>query len=215
MVNSAYFSNISKIFLQMIYYSIMGVKMKVRWLGNAALEVFSEKHILIDPNLKIEPEKTPDLILLTHEHDDHFSPGDYEKYGKGAELYGPETTLEKFNLEGKIVKPGDEIEGIKVLDCDCYGSDESVSYFVNGLLHAGDSAYFPEMDNETKAIFTACFPDYYEDYINAFKRLEPEVVVPFHYDQEDDMEDAKGLKKKMDEEGIPNKILKQGEHIDI
>ncbi len=189
--------------------------MKVRWLGNAALEVFSEKHILIDPNLKVEPEKKPDLILLTHEHDDHFSLEDYRKYGKDAELYGPEKTLDKFDLKGNIVKVGDEIEVVKVLDCDCYGSDDSVSYFVNGLLHAGDSAYFPEVDEKVNAIFTACFSDYYDDYLEAFERLKPDIVVPFHYDPKEDIDDAEGLKKRMDEEGIYNKMLELGDHIEI
>ncbi len=188
--------------------------MKVRWLGNAAVEVFGDKHILIDPNLTVEHEKDPDIILLTHEHDDHFSPADYEKVKENADLYGPKTTLEKFDLEGEVVKAGDEIGDIKVLDCDCYGSDDSVSYFYNGLLHSGDSAYFPEVEG-VKAVFTACFQDYYDDYVEAFKRLKPEIVVPFHYDPEEDIDDAEGLKKRLDKEGIPNKMLEPGDHIKI
>ncbi len=187
--------------------------MKVRWLGNAALEIFGEKHILIDPNLTVEYEKKPDIILLTHEHDDHFDPEDYNKINEDTELYGPKTTLEKFDLKGDIVTAGDNIGNIEVLDCDCYGSDDSVSYFYNGLLHAGDSAYFPDTKG-VNAVFTACFQDYYDDYVEAFKRLKPEIVVPFHYNPKEDMEDAEGLKKRLDEEDIPNKILKPGDHIE-
>lgn len=188
--------------------------MKVRWLGNAAVEVFGEKHILIDPNFTVEPEKEADIVLLTHEHDDHFEGENYRSSGEDAELYAPETSLKKFDVDGKAVEPGDTIGDIKVLDCDCYGSDESVSYFFKGLLHSGDSAYFPDTEG-VKLIFTACFPDYYEDYISAFKRLEPDLVVPFHYDPKEGREDAKGLKRKMDEEGIPNKLLSPGEAIEI
>jgi len=188
--------------------------MKVRWLGNAALEIFSKKHILIDPNITVKTKKDPDIILLTHEHDDHFSPEDYADMKKEIQIYGPKTTLEKFDLNGVAVTVGDNLNGIKVLDCDCYGSDESVSYFYKGILHAGDSAYFPDAQG-VKLIFTACFPDYYDDYISAFKRLGPEMVIPFHYDPEDGMEDAKGLKKLMDKENIPNKILEPGDYIDI
>jgi len=188
--------------------------MKVRWLGNAALEVFGDKHILIDPNFTVEPSKEPDLVLLTHEHDDHFSLEDYRKFGKQAELYAPALSIEKFDVKGTAVTPGEQIQDIDVLDCDCYGSDGSVSYFYNGLLHAGDSAYFPEAEG-VKAVFTACFPDYYDDYVKAFQLLEPEIVVPFHYDPEEDIEEAKGLKKRLDEEDIPNKILKPGDHIEI
>lgn len=188
--------------------------MKVKWLGNAALEVFGNKHILIDPNFTVEPSKKPDIVLLTHEHDDHFSPENYHKIGKEAELYAPALSLEKFDVEGKAVESGDKIGKIKVLDSDCYASDESISYFYKGLLHAGDSAYFPEVEG-VKAIFTACFPDYYDDYIEAFKRLEPDIVVPFHYDPEEDMDDAMGLKERLDEEGISNKILEPGDQIEI
>jgi len=188
--------------------------MKVRWLGNAALEVFGDKHILIDPNFTVEPLEEPKLVLLTHEHDDHFSPEDYSKLGKQVELYAPALSLEKFDVEGTAVTPREKIWNIDVLDCDCYGSDESVSYFYNGLLHAGDSAHFPDVEG-VKAVFTACFPDYYDDYLEAFQRLEPEIVVPFHYDPEEDMEDAEGLKKRLEEEDIPNKVLKPGDHIEI
>ncbi len=187
--------------------------MKVRWLGNAAVEIFGEKHILIDPNFTVKPEKEADIVLLTHEHDDHFSPEYHSSIKKDVELFGPKTTLEKFDLGGKTVEPGDELEGIKVLDCDCYGSEESVSYLYQGILHSGDSAYFPEV-KEVKLIFTACFPDYHEDYISAFKRLDPRMVIPFHYDPKDGLEDAEGLKERMDEEGIPNKLLEPGDHVE-
>jgi len=188
--------------------------MKVRWLGNAALEVFSDKHIWIDPNMTVAPEKEPDIVLLTHEHDDHFSQEDHAKVQKEVELFGPKTTLEKFYLEGTAVEPGDTFEGIQVLDCDCYGSDESVSYLYNGLLHAGDSAYFPDAGS-VELIFTACFPDYYDDYISAFKRLRPNMVIPFHYDPKESIDDAKGLKELMKKEGIPNKLLKPGDPVYI
>ncbi|MBS3781449.1 MAG: MBL fold metallo-hydrolase [Candidatus Thermoplasmatota archaeon] len=188
--------------------------MKVRWLGNAALEIFEKKHILIDPNFTVDPLKEPDMLLLTHEHEDHFSPEYYHSFEKDIEFYAPAFSLQKFDVEGIEVKQGDEIDGIKVLDSDCYGSDESVSYFYKGLLHAGDSAYFPEIEG-VEAIFTACFPDYYEEYVSAFKRLEPEIVIPFHYDPKEGLEDAEGLAERMDNEGIPNKILEPGDSIDI
>ncbi len=188
--------------------------MKIRWLGNAALEIFADKHIVIDPNFTVKFPKKPDIVLLTHEHDDHFSPEDYRALGEQTELYAPAFSLEKFEVEGTAVNPGDDIKGIKVLESDCYGSEESVSYFYKGLLHAGDSAYFPEVEG-VKAVFTACFPDYYDDYTEAFQRLGPDIVVPFHYDPEEDMDDALGLKKRLDDEDTPCKIIEPGDQIEI
>lgn len=188
--------------------------MKVRWLGNAGIEIFGDKHIYIDPNFKVEPEREADIVLLTHEHDDHFAPDDYKRWAEDADLYAPETSLKNFDVKGKSVVPGDEIGEIKVLNSDCWGSEESVSYFYRGLLHSGDSNIFPEAEG-VELIFTACFPDYYDDYVSAFKRLEPDLVIPFHYDPEEDMDDAEGLVSLMDEENIPNRILEHGESIEI
>ena len=188
--------------------------MKVRWLGNACLEVFSERHILIDPHFVVKPNQSTDLLLVTHEHDDHFST---EKCGdmlQTTRIYAPKTTLDKFNLEGVAVKAGDKIDGMEVLESHCWGARESVSYFINGLLHAGDSARFPSADN-VKTVFTACFPEYYDDYLQAFKKLRPNLVIPFHYDIEKDLDKAKGLKKRLNREGVRCRLLELGESFEV
>jgi len=188
--------------------------MKVRWLGNAALEIFGDKHILIDPHYLVEPEKEADIVLLTHEHDDHFKKEHYEKYGKNAELYTTKTALEKFDLEGKVAEPGDNFEGIEVYDNDCWGTDDSVAFNYKGIITTGDSPEFPDVEDST-LIFTACFPDFYDDYLEAFLRLVPDMVVPFHYDPSEGTEDAEGLIKRLDKEGIENKLMEPGESIEI
>lgn len=188
--------------------------MKIRWLGNSALEIYGDKHILIDPHYLVEPDKEADIVLLTHEHDDHFKKEHYEKYGKNADLYTTKTAIEKFDLDGEVVEPGDEFEGIKVYENDCWGTDDSVTFVYNGLITTGDSPEFPKVDG-AKVIFTACFPDFYEDYIDAFHKIEPDLVVPFHYDPSEGTDDAEGLIEKMDEEGINNKFMEPGESIEI
>jgi L-ascorbate metabolism protein UlaG (beta-lactamase superfamily) len=187
--------------------------LKVRWLGNACLEVFGDRQFLIDPNFLLEPEKTPELILLTHEHDDHYSPEKCAKILPEVTLYATKTTLNKFGLDGVAVKAGDKIGAIRVLESDCWGSEESVSYFYKGLLHTGDSAEFPKVD-DTRLVFTACFPDYYDDYVRAFKRLKPNLVIPFHYDVQRDLDEAMGLKRRCDEEGINCRLMRVGESIE-
>ena len=188
--------------------------MKVRWLGNSALEIYGDKHILVDPHFLVEPEKEADIILLTHEHDDHFKKEHYEEYGKKADLYTTETALEEFDLDGEVVEPGDEFEGIEVYDNDCWGTDDSLTFVYNGLITTGDSPEFPNIDG-AKVIFTACFPDFYDDYIEAFRRIEPDLVIPFHYDPSEGTDDAEGLIERMNEEGIKNRLMDLGESIDI
>lgn len=188
--------------------------MEVKWLGNACLEIFSKKHILIDPDFLVDPREKPDLILLTHEHDDHFNPEKCAKMLSKTKVYAPKTALKVFSLRGDAIEAGDEVDGVKVLKSYCWGSEESVSYFYRGLLHAGDSAKFPVVKG-VKLVFSACFPDYYEDYVRAFKRLKPALVVPFHYDVKEGLDMAKGLTVKLDKEGINCKLIEIGESIEV
>lgn len=187
--------------------------MKIKWLGNACLEVFSEKQLLIDPDFLVEPKSTPDFILLTHEHDDHYNHKKCAKLLGEVMLYAPKTALNKFGLKGLAVQAGDHIDGIKVLENRCWRSKESVSYFHKGLLHAGDSSWFPDVKG-VNIVFSACFPDYYTDYVNAFKRLKPDMVIPFHYDAKKGMDKAKGLKERLNREGIDCKLIQVGESVE-
>ncbi len=189
--------------------------MKLRWLGNSCVEIFAEKHIVIDPNYVLEPEGKIDYVLVTHEHSDHI---DVEKLKKldYEKLVAPSFVLREFKLEGIEAKPGMEIEGIRILESWCWKAVESVSYFYNGVLHTGDSAKFPDVENP-KVVFTACFPDFYDDYVSEMKRLKPELVIPIHYNPEkpEKKKNAEGLKERLDKEGINCRIVEIGEVIEI
>ena len=37
--------------------------MRLRWLGNSCVEIFGEKHIVIDPNYVVKPEGEIDYVL--------------------------------------------------------------------------------------------------------------------------------------------------------
>ncbi|AEA47166.1 MBL fold metallo-hydrolase [Archaeoglobus veneficus] len=186
--------------------------MKLRWLGNSCVEIFADKHVLIDPNCVMEPEPGIDYVLVTHEHSDHF---DVEKFKKidTRHLIAPRYVLEQFGLDGIAAEAGKEIDGIKILESWCWKAVESYSYYYAGVLHPGDSAKFPEAKN-VKVVFTACFPDFYDEYITEMKRLKPGLVVPFHYSPEKKA-NAEGLAERLKEEGIPCRILEVGEVLEI
>ncbi|RLI82717.1 MAG: MBL fold metallo-hydrolase [Archaeoglobales archaeon] len=186
--------------------------MKLRWLGNSCIEIFGDLHIVIDPNFVIEPEPNIDYVLITHEHDDHI---DVEKLKilNYKKLIAPEYTLKLYKLEGMRAEVGKEFEGIKILPSWCWKSEESVSYLYNGILHTGDSSKFPDAD--AKVVFTACFPDFYDEYVSEMKRLNPDLVIPIHYDPERKIKNAEGLKERLDKEGINCKIVKIGEVIEV
>lgn len=185
--------------------------MKLRWLGNSCVEILGEKHILIDPNYIIEPYAGVEFVLVTHEHSDHI---DIEKLEAidYRNLIAPQKTLEIYELEGIPANPGEEIDGIKILESWCWKSEESVSYLYSGLLHAGDSARFPDV--KAKVVFTACFPDFYEEYVREMKKISPEMVIPVHFSPEK-RRNAEGLKEKLNREGIACRILEVGEELQI
>jgi L-ascorbate metabolism protein UlaG (beta-lactamase superfamily) len=187
--------------------------MILRWLGNSCVEIFADKHILIDPNYEIEPEPNIDYVLVTHEHSDHI---DLEKLKKlnFKSLVAPEFVLKEFNLKGIKAEVGKEIDGIRILESWCWKAVESVSYYYNGVIHTGDSAKFPDVEG-VKVAFTACFPDFYDDYVAEMKRLKPELVIPIHYNPEKKRKNAEGLKERLEKEGIKCKILEIGEIIEI
>ncbi|RUM33435.1 MAG: MBL fold metallo-hydrolase [Archaeoglobus sp.] len=189
--------------------------MKVRWLGNSCVEISEKFDLLIDPNYTIKPKEVYDIVCITHEHTDHI---DVEKLKtiKYEILAAPKATLEEYGLDGKAVKPGDEVNGIKVLESWCWKAKESVSYLYGGVIHPGDSAKFPDVSG-VKLAFTACFPDFFQQYVEELKRINPELVVPFHYnyEKENKRKNAEELVELLTDEGLNARVVKPGEIIEI
>lgn len=197
---------------QKIYLFFLQIfSMKVRWLGNSCVEILGKRHFVIDPNFLIEPQQGVEMVFVTHEHPDHF---DIQKFKiLNAPLVAPYTVLSMYGLEGSRAEVGKEFEGVKILESWCLKSEESVSYFYGGILHSGDSARFPEVRG-VKLVFSACFPDFYEDYVNAFMKMKPQMVVPFHF-SEQKRYIAEEFKERLDKKGINCRILRVGETVDI
>jgi L-ascorbate metabolism protein UlaG (beta-lactamase superfamily) len=190
---------------------------KVRWLGRACVEIIDKKNILIDPNYQIEPKSAPDIVLVTHEHGDHFDPELWKQFSD-ADLYAPQSVYDKFDVDGELVDIGGEVgPGIQVLPCDCYNSDFSVAYFYKGVLHTADAAEFPDPGEEVKLCFSACFSDLYADYVESCQRIEPELVIPYHYDAHDPegVEEATGLIAELRDADFNTKLLELGGEIKI
>ena len=192
---------------------------KLRWLGNSALEIEGEKNIIIDPNFKGEPEIEADIVLITHEHDDHINMEDLEKVKKDdTKVYAPQSVFDNFDIEGEVVESGDIIEDdIKVLDIDCYNAETSVAFFYNGIYHTGDASTYPDPEDEIKVLFTACFNDHFADYIETCIKLDPNLAIPYHYDPEERQEllQAKGLSSKFNQISCDSQVLEIGEELEV
>lgn len=173
------------------------------------------KVIYIDP-FKIKGEKKADIILVTHEHPDHFSPADIEK------IKAPATVMilaEPAAKSGKIkgaasMKPGETLKvgEISVTAVPAYNNKKPfhqrkenmcgyvVEYKKTRIYHAADTDFVPEM-KELKNITIALVPvstmfvmtaTQAADAVNSFK---PEIAVPMHYAMTGKLSDAEKFVK--------------------
>ncbi|MFW5736350.1 MAG: MBL fold metallo-hydrolase [Halanaerobium sp.] len=192
---------------------------KVKWLGNSALLIEDEKNIVIDPSFKLETDFEADIVLITHEHDDHINKDDLAAVTKDqTKVYAPQSVYDKFDIEGEVVKAGDVIEDeIKVIDVDCYKAEESVAYFYKGLYQTADASNYPDPGAEIELLFTACFNDHFSDYLEKVIKLNPTMAVPYHYDPEERQEllQAKGLSSKFEQIGCQSKVIEIGEELEL
>ena len=192
---------------------------KVKWLGNSALLIEDEKNIVIDPSFKVEPDFEADIVLITHEHDDHINEDDLAAVTNDqTKVYAPQSVYDKFDIEGEVVKAGDVLEEeIKVIDVDCYKSEESVAYFYKGLYQTADASDYPDPGADIKLLFSACFNDHFSEYLEKVIKLNPEMAVPYHYDPEERQEllQAKGLSSKFEQIGCKSKVIEIGEELEL
>jgi L-ascorbate metabolism protein UlaG (beta-lactamase superfamily) len=186
--------------------------MRFRWLGNACIEIVGKRHLLVDPNFVLPPEPTVDLILITHEHDDHFSG---EARELEAPMWAPQSAVEAFDLAATVVKPGYTQGGVEVVPSFCYGSEESVGYLVHdevALLHLGDSFRSPEV--ETEIIFVPIFADYHEEILEAIRTSGARWAYPIHYDPAEKRELAQRLAERIQAQGVEAGLLPLGEWVE-
>lgn len=175
-------------------------------LNHASFKIKNHKVIYVDP-FKIKPDEKADLIFITHEHFDHFSPEDLEKIvtEKTFIVACHLCDLEKYQ-NVRLVKPYEnfEIENIKVETIPAYNTnkfrepgkvfhpreDGRVGYILEiegvRIYHSGDTDNIPEMGN-LKNINIALLPvsGIYvmtaEEAVEAVKIIKPKIAIPMHY----------------------------------
>lgn len=173
-----------------------------RYLGRSCIEVIAENdHIVIDPNYVKAPKKGVNKILLTHEHDDHFSPEkirniceDFVTKEQESKIYGPISIKGRVkNISPSIVKDGSIIKlsngHIDVFEIDCWKAEACVAYLLHvddkRILHTADSAGYSDrlkkVENGIDCCFVATFEDYYRDYLRFIKTIRPKLTVPYHF----------------------------------
>lgn len=173
----------------------------LKWYGHASFAIESSKIIYIDPwNI---PKSAPkaDLILVTHSHYDHLSPGDINHLKKeGTTIICSEDCHAKLSGDVKAMSPGQELEvkGVKIKAVPAYNPSKAfhprnnkwLGYIITiegvSVYHSGDTDFIPEMKDLGK-IDIALLPvggKYTmsaEEAAKAANIIKAEVSVPMHY----------------------------------
>jgi L-ascorbate metabolism protein UlaG (beta-lactamase superfamily) len=183
---------------------------EVVWLGHSGFRIgVGRASIYIDPYRIPSDEPKADLILITHQHYDHFSIQDLERVRKAdTSVIGPPAVAER--LEGNVhsLSAGEVIEtdvyGVDVRAVPAYNTSKRdgegrpfhpreagcLGYEVNirgeRLYHAGDTDVIPEMDWVVGAE-VALLPVSGVHVMTALeaaeaaRRIQPTVAVPMHW----------------------------------
>jgi L-ascorbate metabolism protein UlaG (beta-lactamase superfamily) len=172
----------------------------IHWLGHDSFRVDGDVTIYIDPWKLAAGSPPADLIFVTHEHSDHFSPDDINL------IRTPETEFVTIasvaaKLPGRVhtVKPGDylTVRDVAIEVLPAYNLSKKfhprekghVGYVltVGGqrIYHAGDTDAIPEMAGLRPDIAMIPVSGTYvmdaNEAVEAIKLLQPGLAIPMHY----------------------------------
>ncbi len=173
----------------------------IHWLGHASFCLTSEKVVYVDPwELTAAAPPQADIIIITHGHSDHCSPGDV------AKISGPQTTVLApvdcaHQLGGQVqtITPGQEltVQGVAIETVQAYNLDKSfhpeeasyVGYVVTldgvRIYHAGDTDLTEQVAGVRADVALLPVDGEFnmtaEQAADAANTIKPKVAVPMHW----------------------------------
>lgn len=186
---------------------------EIQFLGHSGFLITTAfgKQIAIDPYNISDKAPKADIVLITHNHQDHCSIRDIEKIAKeNATIIIPADAQSKItkikNVDMQIIELGDkmEIEGIKIETIAAYNTNKKFhpkregwfGYIIKlqGVIiyHAGDTDKIPEMSKLTgygkhgnEFIVLLPVSGVYtmdaEEATEVASLLSPDLAIPMHY----------------------------------
>lgn len=200
---------------------------KIEWLGHDSFRITGDKKIYIDPWQISKAPHDADIVLITHDHFDHFVVEDIDKVRNEKTLVvGPEMLRGKIEGNTMIVKRGDSlnVHGVPLEVVAAYNLHPDrqnfhpnhyggVGYIVtlNGkrIYHTGDTDAIPEMKDIRCDIMLVPVSGTYvctaDEAAEAVALVNPKLVIPMHWDTiVGTWEDANAFKQKVK---VPVEIL--------
>lgn len=171
----------------------------ITWLGHDSFRIKDDKVIYIDP-WQLEDGEPADLILVTHDHYDHFSLEDIQRIRTDDTVVVTiAASARKLTGPVRTVKAGDKltVRGIDIEVVPAYNINKRfhpqgaghVGFIVTvggqRIYHAGDTDFIPEMkDIEADIALLPVSGTYVmtaEEAAKAAEAIQPKVAVPMHY----------------------------------
>ena len=202
---------------------------RLTWLGHASVKITSASTtIYIDPWKIDNPAQRADIILLTHDHYDHYSQTDLKAVSDAStRVVAPMSAL----LVTDRITPGNNIiiKDVSILAVPAYNLGKAfhpkangwVGYIVtikgNKIYHSGDTDKIPEMKGLVVDVALMPVGGAYtmdaKEASDAIKDIKTVYAIPIHYG------DIVGSRKDAKEfAGLCScdvRILNPGEYLDI
>jgi L-ascorbate metabolism protein UlaG (beta-lactamase superfamily) len=179
----------------------------IHWLGHDSFRLDGSSTVYIDPWKLGEGAPPADVVLVTHDHYDHLSPGDIAKVATPATVVvaPASVTAQLEGLETITVAPGDTVDvgSVSVTAVPAYNIDKFrapgevfhprasgyVGYIVEldgrRIYHAGDTDAIPEMRDVRCDVALLPVSGTYvmtaDEAIAACGVIKAGTVVPMHY----------------------------------
>ena len=203
---------------------------KVHWANHATVMLEGSSIVYIDPYTRAMAGDyyQADIILVTHPHFDHFDPEAIRRLSmEDTVLLAKEgCDIGDFDFEARLMNPGDdeEVGDVEVRGVEAYndhrfrnpgepfhdkGDCMGVVVKMDGktFYHASDTDLIDEMNNlksmDLDIAFLPIGGTYtmdVEEAVEAVERIEPEKVVPIHYNMIDGTEaDVERFKRMVEQ----------------
>lgn len=184
---------------------VQDVLQRISWLGHDAFRIGGTPTIYFDP-WKVKSLQPADVILVSHDHFDHFSKEDVEKLSKAdTVVLSTPAVVAQLAGDARAVKPGDKLtlKGISIEVVPAYNinkfrgpgqpfhprQDAHLGFVVTvdgvRVYHTGDSDFVPEMADVRADIALLPVSGTYvmtaEEAVDAARAIRPKVAIPMHY----------------------------------